>query len=176
MASLNQLSKPGKGEKRIGESALKEIVESDAFYVKHRFSEGNLFYFHEHGDYLKGFLISRQTDNDNTRFKQVTYKMKVREMRQDGKDYPIEGDLVVEFPGLKYLQRTIDKNELIGSLVRIVYIGRQKTKWGHSAKVFDVFKDLGITSRKEVYQDGSTRKYKKRARTKPARRQTPGRT
>ena len=163
MPSQNQLSKPGKNEERIGESDLKEVVESDGFYTMQKVSEGSeIFYFRAIGDYVKGFLISRQTIV-LTHCRQVIYKMNVQAMRQDGEDVPVEDDQVVEFPGLKHLRRIIDKNELIGSLIRIVYIGREKTGLGHSAKVFDVFKDVGVTSRKESYQDGSKRKYKKRA-------------
>lgn len=170
MPSTNQLDKPRKGEERIGGSALKEIVESDEFYTIQKVSEGSdLFYFRAIGDYVRGFLLSRKTLVLTYR-KQVIYKMKVQEMRQDGEDVPVEDDRIVEFPGLKYLRRVIDKNELIGSLIRIVYIGRQKTGLGHSAKVFEVFKDLGVTSRKESYQDGSKRGYKKRAGTKSAGR------
>jgi len=170
VTSTNQLSKPRKDEKRIGGSALKEVVESDEFYTMQKVSEGSeLFYFRAIGDYVKGFLIARQT-LVLTHRKQVVYKMKVQEMRQDGEDVPVEYNQIVEFPGLKHLRRVIDKNELIGSLIRVVYIGREKTGLGHSAKVFDVFKDLGVTSRKESYQNGSTRKYKKRAGTKPAGR------
>ena len=170
MTSHNRLSKPRKDEKRIGEDALKEVVGSDEFYTLQRISEGSdIFYFLALGDYVKGFLISRQTLVLYNR-KQVVYKMKAQEIRQDGKDVPVKDAQLIEFPGLKYLRRVIDRNELIGSLVRIVYIGREKTGLGHSAKVFDVFKDLGVLSRKESYQDGSKRKYKKRARTKPAGR------
>jgi len=175
VTSINKLSKPRKTEQRIDKSALEKIVESEGFYTTQKTSDGrDLFYFYEYGDYLKGFLISRQTGKF-TNYKAVTYKMKVQEMRQDGADVPVEDGQIVEFPALKYLQRTIDKNELIGSLIRIVYIGRQKTGKGHSAKIFDVFKDVGVASRKEIYQDGSKRKYKKRARTKPgrARRRAP---
>jgi len=170
VASPNQLSKPRKNEKRIDESALKEVVGSDGFYTMQKVSEGSdIFYFRAIGDYIKGFLISRQTIVLTHR-RQVIYKMKVQEMRQDNEDVPVKNDQVVEFPGLKHLRRIIDKNELIGSLLRIVYIGREKTGLGHSAKVFDVFKDLGVISRKEVFQDGSKRKYKKRAGTKPKSR------
>lgn len=169
MTSTNQLSKPRKNEQRIGESDLKEVVESDGFYTMQKVSEGSeLFYFRAIGDYVKGFLVGRQT-LVLTHRKQVVYKMKVQEMRQDGEDVPVQEGQVVEFPGLKHLRRIIDKNELVGCLIRVVYIGREKTGLGHSAKVFDVFKDLGVTSRKEVYQDGSKRKYKKRARRNAAR-------
>ena len=167
MPSTNQLSKPRKNEQRIGGPDLKEVVESDSFYTLQRISEGSdIFYFLALGDYVKGFLIRRQTLVLYNR-KQVVYTMKAQEIRQDGKDIPVEDEQLIEFPGLKYLRRTLDKNELLGSLIRIVYIGRQKTGFGHSAKVFDVFKDVGVASRKEIYQDGSKRKYKKRARTKP---------
>ena len=167
MTSQNQLSKPRKNEERIGGPALKEIVDSDSFYTTQKISEGSdLFYFRSTGDFVKGFLIGRIT-LVLTHRKQVIYKMKVQEMRQDGEDIPVKDGQIVEFPGLKYIRRTLDKNELVGSLIRIVYIGREKTGLGHSAKVFDVFKDVGVTSRKEVWQDGSKRKYRKRARTKP---------
>lgn len=167
MTSENQLSKPRKNEERIGGPALKDILDSDAFYTRQKISEGSdLFYFQSYGDCIKGFLIGRQTLVFNNR-SQVVFKMKVQEMRQDDEDLPVKDGQVIEFPGLKYLRRTLDKNELVGSLIRIVYIGRQKTGLGHSAKVFDVFKDVGVASRKEIYQDGFKRKYKKRAGTKP---------
>jgi len=174
VTSTNQISKPRKNEERIGGSDLKEVLESDEFYTMQKVSEGSeLFYFRAIGDYVKGFLIGRQT-LVLTHRKQVVYRMKAQEIRQDGEDVPVEDDRFIEFPGLKYLRRVIDKNELIGSLIRVVYIGRQKTGLGHSAKVFDVFKDLGVTSRKEVYQDGRKRKYKKRARTGRAGRNAAG--
>lgn len=168
MTSENQLEKPRKNEKRIGEDDLKKIIESDTFYSKQKIADGgDIFYFHELGDYLKGVLLSRQTAI-LTNYKTVTYKMEVREMRQDSKDVPVKDNQVVEFSGLKYLRRVIDKNELIGSTIRIVYVGRQRTGLGHSAKVFDVFKITGISSEKESYQDGSKRGYnRKKARTSP---------
>ncbi len=175
MASTNQLSKPRKNEERIGDSALKEVLESDGFYTMQKVSEGSeLFYFRAIGDYIKGFLVGRQT-LVLTHRRQVVYKMNVQEIRQDAEDVPVKDNQVVEFPGLKYLRKVIDKNELIGSLVRIVYIGRQKTGLGHSAKVFDVFKDVGVTSRKEVYQNGTKRKYKKRAKTNAGPKHRPRR-
>ncbi len=158
------LEKPRKNEKRVGEDYLKKILESDEFFTTPKTLEGtNIFYFHNFGDYLKGFLISRQT-LVLTNYKTVTYKMKVQEIRHDGKDVPVKDGQVEEFPGLSGLRRIIDKNELIGSLVRIVYIGRKKTGFGHSAKIFDVFKDVGVLRRKELRQDGSKRKCKKRKR------------
>jgi len=166
---MTKLSKPAKNEKRVGESALKKVIESDLFYNKPKISEGGeLFYFYTYGDYLKGFLLKRQT-RDLTHYRQVTYKMKALEMRQDGEEVPIKypDGLIVEFPGLKYLRKIIDKNELLGSLVRIVYIGREKSGRGHSAKVFDVFKDVGVMSEKESYQSPPIkRKRKKKVKRK----------
>jgi len=84
-------------------------------------------------------------------------------MRRDGADVEIcpGKEPVEEFMGNKILQRLIDKNELIGSTVRIVFIGKKKTAFGHSAKIYDVFKVTGISQEREARQDGSKRRYKK---------------
>ncbi len=182
MTSQIQLEKPGKNEKRIGEDDLKKIIESDGFYTKDQAktrSGTTFFYFHEYGDYLKGQLLSKMKSDDIKR--QASYRIKVEAMREDGGEVRVVEGQVEEFPGNRQLRRVIDKNELIGSTIRIVYIGREKTRFGHSAKIYDVFKITGISSERESRQDGSKRKYKKRARTSPksgaARlRQSSGRT
>jgi len=157
-----------KNEERIGGSSLQKIIESDAFYTTQKTSKGrDFFYFHEYGDYLKGFILSKQSNAHISRSN--SFRIKVTEMRRDGKDVAVEDEQVEEFFANYQLQRTIDKNELIGSLVRIVYIGRKKTGFGHSAKIYDVFKDVGVSRRKELRQDGTKRKYAKRKKpgTKP---------
>jgi len=184
MTSETQLEKPGKNEKRIGEKDLKKVIESDTYYTKAkpvRTARGpiDFFYFHEYGDYLKGQLLSKVNNEDIKR--QASYQIRIEAMRRDGAEVPVVAGQVEEFPGNRQLQRVIDKNELIGSTIKIVYIGRQKTRFGHSAKIYDVFKIIGILSEKEIRQDGSKRKYKKRAGTRPmsgaARlRQSSGRT
>ena len=176
MPSTKQLTRPKKNEQRIGGKALKKLVESAAFYSNPRIIDGgDIFYFYKPGDFLKGFLLGRHTDT-LTYYKKLLFKMKVLEMRQDGSDVEIKypPGRIVDFPGLKYLRKIIDKNELVGKLVRIVYIGREKSGMGHSAKVFDVFKDVGVMTEKESYQSAVTRKYKKTASKKKAKKKKAG--
>ena len=180
MSSTKQLTKqlktPKKNEQRIGGKALRKIVESAAFYSNPRILDGgDIFYFYKPGDFIKGYLLSRHTET-LTYYKQVMFKMMVHEMRQDGENIPIKypPGRIAEFPGLKYLRKIIDKNELVGCLVRIVYLGREKSGMGHSAKVFDVFKDVGVASAKESYQSAATRKYKKRAPKKKVKKKKVG--
>ena len=182
MTSIDKLSKPGKNEKRIGEEDLRKILKSDDFYTTVETRSGTkFFYFHDYGDYLKGQLLTKQHNDDIKR--QASYRIRVEAMRQDRAEVRVVTGLVEEFPGNRHLQRVLDKNELIGSTIRIVYIGRQKTSFGHSAKIYDVFKISGISSEKESRQNGSKRGYNKtnRPRTTPrsgaARvRQSSGRT
>jgi len=180
--SKTQLEKPRKNEQRVGEEDLKKDIESEAFYTTEKTRSGpGFFFFHYYGDYLKGQLLSKQKSYDIQR--QPSYRIRVEAMRQDGAEVLGVKDQVEEFPGNRQLQRVIDKNELIGSTIRIVYIGRQKTRFGHSAKIYDVFKITGrFDKESERRQDGSKRKYKKRAGTKPRQsgaarlRQATGRT
>jgi len=146
----------------MGESQLKNVLRSGTFYTKQTRSDGrDFFYFHEYSDTLKGQLLSKHSNAHIGRG--ASYKIRVEQMIRDGEEVVIcpGKEPIEEFFGNKILQRTIDKNELIGSFVRIVFIGRQKTSHGHSAKIYDVFKVTGIESEREVRQDGSTRKYKK---------------
>lgn len=169
MTSKIQLEKPHKNERRIGEESLKKIIETDTFYTKHFTPAGrDFFYFHDYGDYLKGQLLGKHSNAHIGR--SASYRIKVEAMRRGGVEVPVAEGHIEEFFANRILQRTIFKNELIGSTVRIVYIGRQKTAFSHSAKIFDVFKVTGVFTEKESYQDGSKRKYKKRARTKPKSR------
>jgi len=183
---MAQLEKPRKNEKRIGEKDLTKVIESDTYYTKAkpvRTARGpiDFFYFHEYGDHLKGQLLSKHNNEDIKR--QASYRIRVEAMRRDGAEVRVTKGQIEEFTGNRQLQRLLDKNELIGSTIRIVFIGRQKTKFSHSAKIYDVFKITGISSEKESRQDGSKRRYKTRqkARTSPksgaARlRQSSGRT
>jgi len=172
VTSENLLEKPSENEKRIGEKDLTKIIESDLYYTKAkpvRTTRGlvDFFYFHEYGDHLKGQLLSKHNNEDIKR--QASYRIRVETMRQDGAEVRVVAGQIAEFVGNRQLQRVIDKNELIGCTIRIVFIGRQKTRFSHSAKIYDVFKIVDIFSEKESKQDGSTRKYKKRkrARTSP---------
>lgn len=162
MTSENLLKNPKKNEQRIGESLLKKVIASETFYTKQVRPDGReFFYFHEYGDYLKGQLLGRRSNINIGRG--PSYRIRVEAMTRDGEEVEIvpDNEPIEEFFANKMLQRTLEKNELIGSIVRIVFIGKQKTAYGHSAKIYDVFKVTGISQEREKRQDGSKRKYKK---------------
>lgn len=149
-------------------------IESSTFVQQHplprRFVEVDedgasrgVFYFHNHGDYLLGFLRCKQTVQ-TAHYPFVTYVMKVLEARQDGCDMLVEGDLLVEFPGNVELRRLIDDNELIGSLVKIIYKGK---KGQH--KKYDVWKDTGTFYENKEQQYGKSRTKTTRRKHKPNR-------
>jgi len=166
VTSKSALENPRKNERRIGAESLKKIVSSGAFYTKQFTPEGtDFFYFHDYGDFLKGQLLGKRSNAHICRG--ASYRIKVEAMRRDGAHVEVEEGQIEEFMGNKILQRLIDKNELIGSTVRIVFIGKQKTAFGHSAKIYDVFKITGVQKESESRQDGSKRKYKQRTWTKP---------
>lgn len=118
-----------------------------------------LFYFHEIGDYLFGYLLARDK-KQTLHYQFVTYTMKVIEARQDGCDLIIHGDFIVEFPGNLKLRRILEDNELIRSLVKIVYKGKRGRY-----KKYDVFKDKGTFFKDEEPQYG--RKKTTRRKRKP---------
>lgn len=103
-----------------------------------------IFYFHHSGDYLYGYLLCKETVQ-TLHYPFASYKMKVLEGRQDGIDLLIEKDQVIEFPANFILRRKIDDNELIGSLVKIIYQGKQGQKKGYK-----VFRDTGTFRANEI--------------------------
>lgn len=118
-----------------------------------------VFYFHTPGDYLLGYLLCKETVQ-TAHYPFITYKIKVIEARQDGQDLIIEDDQVIEFPGNVELRRLIDDNELIGSLVKLLYKGKKG-----QYKKYEVFKDRGTFYQNEEQKHERTkRKRKKRSR------------
>lgn len=96
-----------------------------------------IFYFHTPGDFLYGYLLCKEKI-ETLHYPFSTYKIKAFKGVQDGVALIIEGDQVIEFPANMVLRRKIDDNELIGSLVRIVFQGKRGQK-----KDYKVFKDIG---------------------------------
>jgi len=92
----------------------------------------------------------------------ITYKIKVIKARQNGVELIIEDDQVIEFPGNQELRRIIDDNELIGSLVKLVYKGKRGPY-----KKYDVFKDKGTFYPDEEQKHGRTKKRSKPRKRKP---------
>lgn len=62
------------------------------------------------------------------------------------KSYPIKTDdgEVLEIFGNKLLHRIIKKHDLIGAFVKIEYIGRQETGWGHARKIYRVYRNKSL--------------------------------
>jgi hypothetical protein len=118
-----------------------------------------VFYFHQAGDYLFGYLLCKETVQ-TVHYPFITYKIKVIEARQNGCNLIIEDDQVIEFPGNLELRQLIDDNELIGSLVKLVYKGKRGPY-----KKYDVFKDKGTFYSNKEQQYGRT-KTKRRKRKK----------
>jgi hypothetical protein len=73
--------------------------------------------------------------------------------------YPIELDSgeTVEVFANKLLHRLIQKNELVCKRVKIVYIGRQYTGYGHARKIYRVYKIEGIISKSIKTKIGDTK-------------------
>ena len=154
-------------EVRMGAESLGNILGSDRFYTVPKTREGKFFFiFSEYGDFIKGIILSKHSNAHNNRT--CSYRLNVWEMRRDGNDVPVEDDQVEEFYANKQLQRIIDRARLIGSIVRIVFIGRQKSNFGgHSAKVYDILKDKGTFTKKEVSINEPEQQPQKRRKSKP---------
>jgi hypothetical protein len=120
-----------------------------------------IFYFHHSGDYLYGYLLCKETVQ-TLHYPFASYKMRVLEGRQDGVDLLIDKDQVIEFPANFILRRKIDDNELIGSLVKIVYTGKQAQKKGYR-----VFKDTGTFRKNEIEKLAREKRRRKRGMIKP---------
>lgn len=123
-----------------------------------------VFYFHQAGDYLFGWLLCKESIQ-TAHYPFVTYKMKVIEARQDRHDLIVDEDQVIVFPGNVMLRRIIDGNELIGSLVKIVFKGKR----GH-AKNYDVFKEKG------TFYSNQEQKHERSRKRAKSKRGTAGRT
>jgi len=123
----------------------------------------SVFYFHQPGDYLFGFLLCKETV-ETLHYPFMTYKMRVLEGRQDGVNLVIEEDQVIEFPANIRPRRIIDDNELIGSLVKIVFTAKRGRQ-----KEYDVFRDKGTFRKDEQRQTARPKKKKTKAKAKGAK-------
>ena len=118
-----------------------------------------LFYFHEPGDYLLGYLLRKQK-RETFHYNVTTYKIKAIEGRQDGCNIAVKEDQVIEIPANIKMRRIIEDHDLIGSLVKIVYTGKRGR-----IKKYDVFKDIGtLLPKQEQKNERTRRKRQKRVR------------
>jgi hypothetical protein len=157
------LGKPRQGEIEAGERVTAGIVKSDRFFTKAFTPEGREFFiFAEYGDELIGELLHGSRSNHAIN-RTVSYKVTAYSAIQGGVKYEYPEGQIEEFFANKQLQRILRaaKNEgLVGKMIRIVYIGREKSGFGgHSAKVYRIFEIKGfITQRAEEVTAGRGRR------------------
>ena len=165
MVTDDPYSKAEKGEVEVGRSSTQTLVSSDQFYTKTFTAEGREFFiFSQIGDYIKGFLGYGSTDNSHIN-RAKSYPLHLSEGRQHGREMDIKGTEIIEFFANRQLQRIIRAHELANKLIRIVFIGRKKSRYTtHSAKVYRVFHDKGFIKESEVVcNDKPKRKTRKSA-------------
>jgi len=117
-----------------------------------------IFYFHQPGDYVYGFLLTKKTI-ETVHYPFRTYLIRAFEAQQDGVPLYIsesEDGEIIEIPANIMIRRIVEDNELIGSLVKIVFIGKKGQK-----KYYRVFKDTGTFYKNEVEKYGRARKKRK---------------
>lgn len=113
--------------KEVAKSKIDKIASSGAFLSEEALNESTIrkfFIFRWRGDCIEGILGHPITN-----------------LRRNT-SYPIElddGD-VIEIFGNKLLHDIIRDNELIGSRVKIVYIGKQTGPWGRPRKIYRAYK------------------------------------
>lgn len=129
-------SSPGKNEIEIGKSTIDRITQARTFEPHDRPKLGSEFFiFRRRGDSIRG-ILGHPIEN-----------------YQRNTSYPLtlENGRIVEIFGNKLLHRLIQRHELIGSRVRIVYIGRQFIGQGHARKIYRVYKIKGCITQYESY-------------------------
>jgi len=130
-------SKAKKSETEIGKRTVDRVVRQRTFEPFDKPSVGEEFFiFKRMGDEISGILVGGPIANMR---RSSSYAIKL----DDGR--------VVEIFANKLLHRIIEKNQLLFSRIRIVYIGRQHTGYGHARKIYRVYKDKG-TIRSEEYE------------------------
>jgi hypothetical protein len=117
------------GTEEVAGRTIDRITQMRNFEPFQRPQVGARFFiFRQRGDAIEGIIRSAVQNFQRTN------------------SYPIELDTgeIVEIFANKLLQRIIERNELIYSRVRIVYIGRQFVWGGHARKIYRVFKIKGV--------------------------------
>ena len=118
-------SAPHKGEVEVGKAAVDRIVDKRTFeYFDHPQRGIRFHIFKDKGEELVGRLVSHAISN----------------VRRNS-SYAIElasGEIIEVFAN-----KTLHK-QLTGcfmQIVRIVYVGREQTNWGHAKKIYRVYKE-----------------------------------
>ena len=121
-------SNPRTNEIEVGQSMVDRIVAKPTFEYFDKPTVGvEFFIFKDKGDSIEGVVISRAIANVR---RNSSYAIKL----DDGK--------VVEVFANKTLHRQL--KECLFQRVRIVYIGRESSAWGHAKKIYRVYKQKGV--------------------------------
>jgi len=116
-------SNPKAGEVEVGKAAVDRIVAKPTFEYFDQPQVGAEFYiFREKGESIEGILISRAISN-------------VR--RNSSYAIQLDSGKVVEVFANKTMHRQL--KECLFQRIRIVYIGREHTHWGHAKKIYRVY-------------------------------------
>jgi hypothetical protein len=145
-------------EKEVGKEVTQKLTSSPHYYQQPETQLGKPFFvFTKPGDFIKGELVGKS--GNRAIFRSTSYAMKVEAGRLAGEPLKITDGQVEEFFGNAQLHRIISKNELMHSIVKIVYIGKYRhPKALHAMKVYRVYKESGVFKTKEEQKLASTPK------------------
>jgi hypothetical protein len=119
-----RVSNPKAGEVEVGKATVDRIVGKPTFEYFDKPTVGvEFFLFTDKGDSIEGVVISRSIAN-------------VR--RNSSYAIQLDNGKIVEVFANKTLHRQL--KECLFQRVRIVYIGREQTTWGHAKKIYRVYK------------------------------------
>jgi len=119
-----KVSNPKAGEVEVAKSTVDRIVAKPTFEYFDKPSVGvEFFLFKDKGDSIEGTVISRAISN-------------VR--RNSSYAIRLDSGKIVEVFANKTLHRQL--KDCLFQRVRIVYIGREHTTWGHAKKIYRVYK------------------------------------
>ncbi len=112
----------------VGREKVQKIIKTRTFNAEEKeLPKRNFFIFRFKGDFVEGILGPPI----------VNYR------RNSSYTVKLDDSYTIEIFGNKLLHDIIRENELVGSFVKIVYIGRQSGSWGRPRKIYRVYKVQG---------------------------------
>ena len=147
-------------EIQVGKEITDKARSSKGFYTTNTDDSGrDVFYFRHIGDWIKGRLASCRTVEHHF-YSSTHYIIQTWQACQGSQTIDIGQDETREIVAYRDLRRIIEKCELMGSIIRIVMIGRIRTGNGHFRFVWQVFKDTGTAKEREIEQIPKRKKRK----------------
>ncbi len=147
------LSGPQKNETELGKQTIDRIVKQRTFQPYDKPQLGSEFFiFKQPGDQIIGTIVGGPIVNIQ---RSSSYAIEL----EDGK--------IVEIFANKLLHQIIKEGELLFSRVRIQFIGREHSCWGHARKIYRVYKIKGTYTQTEesVIVGGKKCRKKKKAQS-----------